>query len=224
MRRLILFDVDQTLLDALEHHNEGYRRAFKEVFGVEARLDEIKFAGKIIPNIIRELAEFKGVPKKIVESKLSEAIKKVEFYAKVSVERGSVKVLPGTTKLLKYLKEKNNVLGIITGSPKDVTLAALEKGGIKDYFDVFVFGSEGKSRSELVGLAIEKAGRMGGKFSGRNVVIIGDSTHDIDCAKPHGATTIAVSTGFHSKKELMAHSPDFIFKDFTDPKILDILK
>ncbi len=220
MRRLILFDVDQTLIDALEHHNEGYRRAFKEVFKVDAELTEIKFSGKIVPTIIRDLAELKGVTKETAESKLEEAIKKVEFYAKESVERGRVKVLSGVVKLLKELKEMNHVMGIITGSPKDVTLAALEKAGIKDYFEIFVFGPEGKTRAELVGLAITKTGK---KFSGKEVVVIGDSIHDIDCGKPYGATTIAVTTGFHSREELMSHSPDYVFRDLTDEQIVSLL-
>lgn len=223
MTKLILFDVDQTLIDALEHHDAGYRKAFKEVFNVDAHISEIKFAGKIIPNIIRELAELKGVPKDSVESRMEEAIEKTERYAMESVERGDVMVLEGARELLGKLKERGHVLGVLTGSPKDVTLAALRKAGIEDFFDLFVFGSEGKDRVELVGVAISKAGRFG-KFSGKDVVIVGDSVHDIDCGKPHGALTVAVATGFHTREELLEHSPDQLFKDLTDPKILDVLR
>ncbi|MEW6592345.1 MAG: HAD family hydrolase [Candidatus Hadarchaeota archaeon] len=225
MSKLVLFDVDQTLVDALEHHDYGYREAFKKVFGVDIKLAEIKFAGKIVPNIIREFGELKGIPKKIVESRLAEAVEKVEYFSRESAERGSVKVLPGVVELLFRLKEKKHVLGVLTGSPKAVTELILKKTGIEKFIDIMVFGSEGKSRVELVGVAVAKAeGKTGRRFSGKDLVIVGDSIHDIDCGKPYGAMTIAVTTGFHSKEELMEHSPDYLFKDLTDLEILKILK
>ncbi|MEW6222265.1 MAG: HAD family hydrolase [Candidatus Hadarchaeota archaeon] len=224
MTKLVLFDVDQTLVDALEHHNYGYSKAMKEVFGVDAQLTEIKFAGKIVPNIIRELGELKGISKDVVESRLAEAVEKVEHFAKEAVNKNHVKVLAGVVQLLEKLRERKHVIGILTGSPKAVTESILEKAGLKKYFDIMVFGPEGKSRVELVGVAVARAeGKTGRRFSGKDLVTIGDSIHDIDCGKPYGAVTIAVATGFHSREELMEHSPDYLFRDLTDPKILEVL-
>lgn len=225
MPKLILFDVDQTLVDALAHHNVAYKKAFKEVFNVDAQLTDIKFAGKIVPNIIRELGELKGIPKDVVKSKLTETVERVESFFKESVAKGEIKVLPGVRELLEKLKERDNILGVVTGNPEGITQSILEKGKLKGYFDILVYGSEGKDRAELVGLAIAEAGRkFGEKFYGKDVVIVGDSIHDIECGKPHGSITIAVTTGFYSKEELMKHSPDYLFKDLADPKILEILQ
>jgi len=225
MPKLILFDVDQTLVDALAHHNVAYKKAFKEVFNVDAQLTDIKFAGKIVPNIIRELGELKGIPKDVVKSKLTEAIERVESFFKESVDKGEIKVLPGVRELLEKLKERNYILGVVTGNPEGITQSILEKGKLKGYFDIFAYGSEDKSRVELVGLAIAEAGRkFSTKFYGKDVVIVGDSIHDIECGKPHGSLTIAVTTGFYSKEELMKHSPDYLFKDLADPKILEVLQ
>jgi phosphoglycolate phosphatase len=225
MSKLILFDVDQTLVDALAHHEVAYRNAFKELFNVDAELTGIKFAGKTVPNIIRELAEFKGIPRDIVESKLTETIERIESFFKESVDKGEIRVLPGVRELLEKLRKGNNFLGIVTGNPEGITQSILEKGKLKGYFDIFIYGSEGKDRVELVGTAIAKAGRkFDTKFFGKDVVIVGDSIHDIECGKPYGALTIAVTTGFYSKEELMEHSPDYIFRDMTDPKILEVLR
>jgi phosphoglycolate phosphatase-like HAD superfamily hydrolase len=225
MSKLILFDVDQTLVDALEHHNVAYKKAFKEVFNVDAQLTDINFAGEIIPNIVRGLGELKGVPKDVVESKLTETIGRIGSFFKESVAKGEIRVLSGVRELLEKLRKRNHFLGVVTGNPEDITQTILEKSKLKGYFDIFVYGSEGKDRVELVGRAIAEAERkFGTRFFGKNVVIVGDSVHDVECGKPHGALTIAVTTGFYSKEELMRHSPDYLFQDLTDPKILEVLR
>jgi len=225
MSKLILFDVDQTLVDALEHHEVAFRKAFKEVFNVDAELTEINFYGKTVPNIIRELAGLKGIPRGAIESKLTETIERVEYFFRESVRKGEVKVLPGVRELLEELKRTKHFLGVVTGNPEGITQSILEKGKIRDYIDIFAYGSEGKDRVELVAIAISRAERkFGTKFLGKNVAIVGDSIHDIESGKPFGALTIAVNTGFHSKEELMKQAPDYIFRDLTDPKILEVLQ
>ena len=225
MSKLILFDVDQTLVDALEHHEFAFKKAFKEVFNVDAELTEINFYGKTVPNIIRELAGLEGIPSGAIESKLTETIERIEYFFRESVRKGEVKVLPGVRELLDELKRADHFLGVVTGNPEGITQAILEKSKIKDYFDIFAYGSEGKDRVELVAIAISRAERkFDTKFLGKNVAIVGDSIHDIESGKPFGALTIAVNTGFHSKEELMKQAPDYIFRDLTDPKILEVLQ
>lgn len=225
MSKLILFDLDQTLIDALEHHEVAFERTFDEVFDVEAKLTEIEFAGKTIPQIIRELAEFKGIPKEKVDSRLSKAVERIGLSFKESVETGEVDVLPGARELLEELRNREQVLGIVTGTIEDVARAILEESGLEKYFDVFAFGSESEDRDELVRLAISKAEEeFDEEFHGEDVIIVGDSIHDIDSGKAHNALTIIVTTGFHSEEELKEHSPDFMFQDLTDPQILEILE
>jgi len=224
MPRLILFDVDQTLVDALEIHKIAYRKAFKKVFGVSADITEVKFAGKTVPNLIMELAELKGIPAKTAKSKLDEAIGELENSFIESMEDEEIKLMPGVKNLLENLRGKGRVLGIITGNPERMTQSILERAGIRSYFDIFVYGPEGASRAELVKIALEKARlKLGEKISGKDVAIVGDSIHDIESGKPYGAKTIAVITGFYSREEILKHSPDHIFRDLADPKILDVL-
>ncbi len=224
MPRLILFDLDQTLVDAMEHHTIAYKKAFKEVYKVDAQLIEIKFAGKMVQNIIREIGELKGIHRNELESKLTEAIKKIEFYFKGSVEKGRITVLPGVVELLKKLKESNHFLGVITGNPKIITTSILKKSGLEGYFDVFVCGAQDKDRVQLVGMAMAEAeGKSSTKFLGKDVAIVGDSIHDIESGKPYGSLMIAMTTGFYSRDDLLQHSPDYIFEDMTDPQLLKVL-
>jgi phosphoglycolate phosphatase-like HAD superfamily hydrolase len=225
MQKLILFDVDQTLVDALAHHEAAYEIMFKEIFSTNVKLSDISFAGKTVPNIIREMAKLKGIPDDVVEQKLNEAIKRLEEIFRESVDKGKLRVLPGVKELLRELKRRGHLLGILTGNPEGMTQSMLEKGGLRDYFDLFVYGPEGKDRVELVKIAMDEARRkFGCEFSGKNIVVVGDSIHDIDSGKPHGALTIAVATGFYSRKELLKHKPDYLFEDLTDTKILEVLQ
>lgn len=224
MAKLILFDVDQTLVDALPHHEVAYEKMFREVFGVDARLTDIEFWGKIIPNIIEEIAGLRGIPKREVKRKLAEAIRKLEAFFQESAARGKVKVLPGVRELLANLRKRGHRLGVLTGNTEGVTQSILRGSGLEGYFDIFVYGSEAKDRAELVGKAIAEAKfKLGREFRAKDLVIVGDSAHDIECGKPHDAMTIAVATGFHSKGELMKHKPDYLFEDLTDPNILKVL-
>ncbi|MDI6819410.1 MAG: HAD family hydrolase [Candidatus Hodarchaeaceae archaeon] len=221
--KLILFDVDQTLVDALPHHEVAYERMFGEVFGVNAKLTDIEFWGKITPNIIEEIAGLKGIPKKEVKRKLADAVRKLEAFFQESAAEGKVKVLPGVRELLANLKKRGHRLGVLTGNTEGITQGILRGSGLEGYFDLFVYGSGAKDRAELVGKAMAEAKyRFGREFLAKDLVIVGDSTHDIECGKPHDAMTIAVATGFHSKEELMKHKPDHLFEDLTDPNILKV--
>jgi phosphoglycolate phosphatase-like HAD superfamily hydrolase len=222
--KLILFDLDQTLVDVLSHHEAAYEQMFEEVFGVAAKLTDIEFWGKITPNIIEEMARLKRVPKSEVRRRLPEAMEKLEAYFQKSLRKGKVKVLPGVRRLLADLKRRGHALGVLTGNPEGITRAVLKRCGLEGYFDFLIYGSKARRRSELVGEAIAQAGRRFDKrFEGKDVVIIGDSTHDIECGKPYGALTIAVATGFHSKRKLKQHKPGHLFKNLADPGILEIL-
>jgi len=223
LMKLILFDVDQTLVDALPHHEVAYEKMFGEVFGVDARLTDIEFCGKITSNIIEEIARLKGIPKREVKRKLAEAIRKLEAFFQESAAKGEVKVLLGVRELLANLRKRGHRLGILTGNTEGITQSILRGSGLEGYFDIFVYGSEAKARAELVEKAIAEAKfRFGREFRAKDLVIVGDSTHDVECGKPHDALTIAVATGFHSKEELMKHKPDHLFEDFTDPNILKV--
>lgn len=121
MSKLILFDVDQTLVDALEHHEVAFRKAFKEVLNVDAELTEINFYGKTVPNIIRELAGLKGISEGEIESKLTEMIERAEYFFIESVKKGEIRVLPGVRELLEELKRTKHFLGVVTGNPEGIT-------------------------------------------------------------------------------------------------------
>jgi phosphoglycolate phosphatase-like HAD superfamily hydrolase len=120
--------------------------------------------------------------------------------------------------LLESLSNNLSVhVGLLTGNVEFTAWKKLEKAGLHQYFSFGAFGNESKVRSDLVGIALERAKeKLGIAFAGREAVIIGDSVHDVKCGKGYGARSIAVATGFHSKEELLRAEPDVLFDDLSD--------
>jgi len=220
--KLIIFDLDQTLVDFIAVHDKAVRRLFKEVFGVEARLTEIDFAGRSLTESFIELSRLKGVPPELVRGKGREILERYErIFARSLPRDASGYVLPGARKLLEGLSRTDNLVVLYTGDSPGIVKIVLESTGLGRYFAFFLSGTEVETRADMVRQAVAEAGKMTGrKFRGKDIVIIGDSVRDVDCGKEFNALTIAVATGFHSKEELRKRAPDYLFNDLTDKRIM----
>ena len=211
--KLVIFDLDQTLVDFISVHDEAARELFQRFFGVEARLTEIDFAGKSLTDIFLELARLKG----IAESRISEiGPELLENYEQIFSERlppdTSNHVLPGVRRLLEELSKTDNFIVLYTGDSPGIVDKVLSATGLGRYFKFSVYGTEAETRVGMVRLAVKKAENITGKkFKGRDIVIIGDSIRDVESGKQLNATTIAVATGFHSQEQLSATAPDYLF-------------
>ncbi|RJQ40705.1 MAG: HAD family hydrolase [Dehalococcoidia bacterium] len=222
--KLVIFDLDQTLVDFIPVHNGVTRRLFKRFFGVDARLTEIDFAGKNLNDIFRELAVLKNVPEDIFREKKAGLLASYgdAFAESLPADAGKY-VLPGVRELLDELSVKGHVIALYTGNSRRIADAVLEATGLGGYFRFCLYGTETEIRSDMVRLAIEKAGKLAAReFRGRDVVIIGDSVRDIESGRPFGALTIAVATGFHSREKLMAAGPDYLFANLENHR--EVLK
>lgn len=215
MRRLILFDIDHTLVDLFAPQAAAHARTFQDVFQIPGQLTDIAFSGKTTPNILREVCALHDVPSDLVEAKLPQAMETLVRY--LFQETGAdlaPAVLPGVRPLLDCLTARGQLLGILTGNPPVMGSQVLAAAGLQDYFRVLTFGTEARERTELVRLSLAKAERQF-RFNrdGRAVAVVGDSIHDVSCGKPLGALTVAVATGLHSPEELRAAGADYVFEN-----------
>jgi phosphoglycolate phosphatase len=212
--KLIIFDLDQTLVDFISVHDDATRELFNRFFGVDARLTEIDFAGRSLAENFLELARLKGIPEAEV-GKNSQAL--VESYERIFGEKllkvASDHVLPGVRRLLEELAKTDNFVVLYTGDSAGIVALVLKATGLGKYFRFAVYGTDAPTRVGMVRLAVEKAESITDKkFSDKDIVIIGDSLRDVNSGKQIGAVTIAVATGFHSKEKLSASKPDYLFK------------
>lgn len=245
MRRLVLFDVDCTLIDA---HGAGGRaviQALDDVYGLHGDLDGYSFHGRTDPAIIRDLARLwsaagseaageggvdgnrpeaaavagrSGYTSGEIERLLPACIERYVELLRHEVARGRVEVLPGVAELVPALVADPLVaVGLLTGNVEDGARIKLGPTGLWPLFSVGAFGSDSAHRPDLPLVAVARAERMlGRRFRGKEIVVVGDTPADIQCGEQLGVTAVAVATGRHDREQLASFGPDHLFDDFSD--------
>jgi phosphoglycolate phosphatase len=215
--RLVLFDVDGTLLSAGRAARDSILAALAEVLGWEGSSDGNDFSGKTDPQILRELV-MESVGRERFEAALEAVLDRYveELSRRLSPE--AVVVKPGVPALLDRLADEPRVtLGLLTGNIARGARLKLEPAGLNRYFRFGAFGDDSADRYRLPAIAVARAREETGRdFDGRSVVIIGDSVHDVACGRSLGARAIAVATGPTPAETLHAERPDALFADFSD--------
>jgi phosphoglycolate phosphatase len=216
--KLVIFDLDQTLVDFLSVHEETTRKLFKRFFNVEARLTDIDFAGRSLIENFRELARLKGIPDEMFREKSSQLLESYETTFGANSPRDAARcILPGVVKLLDELSKTDHIVTLYTGDSPGIVDEVFRATGLGRYFRFCFYGTEVDNRSDMVRLAMDKAEESTGQeFRDKNVVVIGDSIRDVECGKSLGALTIAVATGFHTRTELLQAGPDYLFDNLKD--------
>jgi len=227
-QKLILFDIDGTLLLIDSLADLAFRAMTRDVYGLECTFREISYAGKTDPAILEEVLKLHGFDTATIWGRYAVSVEKYCSYFDYYAGKNSfqVTVYPGVIPLITELQKMPEMhLAILTGNLEYTGWRKLDLAGLKHYFTFGAFGSDAKVRSELVGVAVKRAEESCGvAFSGKSIVIIGDSPHDVECGKPYGATAIAVATGHSSLEELKVHEPDYAFKDLGDfEKVIEVL-
>ena len=215
MRRLLLFDIDGTLLSAGGAGGRAFLDALREVFGTAGAVDGVSFAGKTDPQIARELLGGGGWATDAVDERLPELWPVYLRHLERRICAVDVQPLPGVPGLLDALEAvgEPTVLGLLTGSVAAGARIKLKAAGLRfERFRVGAFGSDHGDRPELPAVAVERAERTTGhRFRGKEVVVIGDTPYDIRCGERLGVRTIAVATGSYGRDELAACGPDHLF-------------
>ena len=220
--KLIIFDLDQTLVDVIQFHNSTVERIFREFYDVDARLTDIDFAGKSLTEIIPELAQLKGIAEGKVKDDLQIIVERyIQYFLQSFPIDARSYILPGAKELLSLLSETDNILVLYTGNASAIGEKVLTNTGLNRYFTFSFYGTEVKTRADMVKMAIESSEQLTGrKFQGKDMAIIGDSVKDIECGKQFNAISMGVTTGFHPESRLKEAEPDFIFPDLTDARAI----
>lgn len=215
--KLILFDVNGTLVNRFKIGEESFQYGIKMIFGIDTKLPGPEFSGWTDKGIIFELLKKSGLSREIVEKKMDEIFKNMVNYVKMNIDRDkNFGLLPNVKKLLDKLSEEN-IVGLLTGNLEGIAKIKMQKLGLWYYFKVGSFGSYSEKRSDLVPIAIKQAKeKLKIELKKNDVFVVGDTPQDIETGKVNGVKTIAVCTGFYKKDELKKCKPDYIFDDLTD--------
>ena len=218
--RVVLFDIDGTLLWTDGAGRRAVHQALEDVFGAPAP-DGHEFDGKTDPQIVRELMLLGGVAPDTIEARLPDALARYVELLRHELARDdhSDKTYPGIGPLLDALEARDDVLlGLLTGNVHHGALAKLDAVGLaRDRFKVGAFGSDHASRPELPAIARARAETLlGHVVAGEDVVVIGDTPADMGCGRGIGARAIGVATGRYSVEDLRACSAAAVFADLAD--------
>lgn len=214
-KRLLLWDIDGTLLHTGRAGAHALSRIVREEFGAEDDLSDIEFAGKTDRAIMRDILSKYGKP--IDDESVRPFTEKYIARLPNELPRRDGYVLPGIRELLTKLRTRPHiVLGLLTGNLERGAKLKLQHYGLAEFFDFGAFADDHHDRNELGAFARERAReKHGHDFDAADIDVIGDTGHDIACGKAFGARTIAVATGSWSRERLAQHAPDFLFDDFS---------
>ena len=217
--KLVLFDIDGTILHGGGAGKRAVTRALIDVFG-SAGPSEHRFDGKTDPQIVRELMRHAGHEDPHIDAKMPELLERYLQYLDEELRSPPFsRVLPGVGELLDALETRRDVvLGLLTGNLAPGARAKLTAVGIDpDRFRVGAYGSDHEMRGELPAVAQLRARmHLGLDIPGSDVVVIGDTPNDVMCGKAIGARAIGVATGHYSVDDLLQYDPFAVFKDLAD--------
>lgn len=217
--KLVLFDIDGTILLTDGAGKRAIHRALIEVFGETGPEDHL-FGGKTDPQIVRELMRLVGHGDDHIDDRMTDLLARYVIYLQEELRVGAdgVRVMPGVCELLDVLDARRDVIvGLLTGNLEEGARAKLRSAGIDpDRFKLGAYGSDHEQRGELPAVAQRRAKEQFGiEITGPDVVVIGDTPADIHCGRSVGARAIAVATGHYTMSELEAHSPAALFADLS---------
>ncbi len=214
MDKLILYDIDGTLISAGGAGARSLNRAFHSLFGVEEAFRTISMAGKTDPQIMREGLKLHRLDH--LDGNVDKMIEQYLFFLRKEIENPMRHIMPGIQESLDLFGSKGMTIGLLTGNLEKGAEIKLGPFGILDYFNSGAFGSDHEDRDKLLPIAIEKYKKQGLDFSPKDCYIIGDTPRDVQCARIHGAYCIAVATGPYSVDDLRNTDADIVFETLED--------
>lgn len=221
--KLVLFDIDGTLLLSGGAGLRALDRAFEALHGARAASKGIRFAGRTDPAIVHDIF----VERLGREPLAAEMAALLDAYVPLLEEEVAASerfvVMPGAAGLLDALSPRDDLLiGLVTGNVESAARIKLARAGLVHHFRYGGFGSDSPDRLELTRLGIARGARLAGELSRdvSGVFVIGDTEADVHAGRSAGAFTVAVATGGVTFEALASESPDLVLRDLADASSL----
>ncbi len=213
--RLVLFDIDGTLLNSGGLGRASMQRALGMVFGSPGN-PAYRYDGKTDKQIVRDVMRLEGHSDEHIDSRMEKLIELYLEGLRTGAKSGKFNVRPleGVVELLDALEAREDVvLGLLTGNVEPGARTKLSAAGINpDRFRVNAFGSDHEHRPELPAIAQRRASEtLGLDIAADRLIVIGDTPADIECGRALGAKAIGVASGHYTVEQLEAHNPYAVF-------------
>jgi phosphoglycolate phosphatase-like HAD superfamily hydrolase len=217
--KVILFDIDHTLLASGGAGFRAIDRAFAELFGVERATRGIIPHGKTDPMLFSEALRAHGIADRDLDESHRELARRYESYLPEEMTAPPARLMAGARELLEGISGHPGALvGLLTGNLESTARVKLATFGIERHFRFGAYGSDDRDRLKLPPIAVERAEHLIGRpiGLGPHVVVVGDTPRDVACALAWGATAVGVATGTSSTRELLDAGAHIAFEDLSD--------
>jgi phosphoglycolate phosphatase len=213
----VLFDIDGTLISTGGAGAEAWRRAFVDLYGVPANIEEVTEAGmpdqEVVTVTFRHVIGREPAPREIAAL----MAKYLEHLPETVTESTTYVVYPGVHELLSGLCTSGHLLGLTTGNIEAAAHIKIARAGLNRYFTFGGYGSDSSHRGELTKVAIHRATTILGRPPAESYVV-GDTPRDVEAAHYADAVAVGVATGHFTVDELRAAGADFVLRTFAvDP-------
>ena len=214
---VVLFDVDETLVHTGGSGARSWKFAFQKIYGIPADIGAHSSAGETDPQVA--LATFKGVLDREPSDEELDLLygQYLRHLAEDIYVSDGYRMLPGADWCLEALGDAGVLLGIVSGAMEGAARTKLMPANLNRFFIFGSYGSDSPDRTELTGIAIEKAARLHRGLTPGQVFVVGDTPHDIEATRAAGAVSVGVASGHFSAAELTEAGADHVLASLTEP-------
>jgi phosphoglycolate phosphatase len=216
MKKLVLFDIDGTLIDSGQAGQRAWNRVFWSEFAIPDGFQSIRMDGKTDIQILKEgLKAHRLQPAQVLIGSITSRYLEI---LKSEIQNPRAHVLAGVRELLAQLADDENYgVGLLTGNLEAGAWIKLSPFGLDRYFAFGAFGSDHEDRTKLLPIVVDKfVQKTGNRIGFGSCIVVGDTPRDVACAKPYGAQTIAVATGIYTIEDLLKTGADHVLNNLRE--------
>jgi len=217
MVRLVLFDIDGTLIRTGGAGVKAFAKVFETEFKAVDGFERMKFGGRTDTGLVREFFGYHNIP--ATPENFRRFFERYVFWLDHILKQNETTVCAGVWDFIRGLQGLAipPVIGLLTGNIRLGAEIKLRHAGLWDVFVTGGFADDSEERDKIAAIAKERGSRLlNENLRGDQVVVIGDTPLDIRCARAIEAKVLAVATGMVSIEELEERKPDWVVKDLTE--------
>jgi phosphoglycolate phosphatase-like HAD superfamily hydrolase len=214
MIRLVLFDIDGTLVHTGGAGVKAFAKVFQTEFNAHDGFEKLKFAGRTDVSLVREFFQYHNVSE--TPQNFERFFERYVFWLDFILNHSKTEMCPGIREFLHNLKwlPKAPLIGLLTGNIRLGAEIKLRHFDLWKEFETGAFADDSENRDEIAAVARERGRRLlGNGLRDDEILVIGDTPLDIRCGRAIGARVLAVATGGATLEELNRHEPDWAIKD-----------
>jgi phosphoglycolate phosphatase-like HAD superfamily hydrolase len=217
MVRLVLFDIDGTLIRTGGAGMMAFAKVFATEFNATDGFERLKFAGRTDLSLVREFFSLHQIPP--TAQNFERFFDRYIFWLDHILLQTESSVYPGVWEFIHGLRALTEppLLGLLTGNIRLGAEIKLRHVQLWDVFETGAFADDHEERDQIAAIARRRGSRiLGTELKGSEVLVVGDTPLDIRCGRAIGAKCLAVATGGHPLDELELHQPDWALKDLRE--------